>query len=100
MGPAGEIADRLSMVQRIIVGIKGESKGAAACLARIGTVMNAHELPCLNETEKQFIIEYRSDTDIRSSIVQCLASNGYELVEIHSAPYTLEDTFMRLLEGQ
>jgi ABC-2 type transport system ATP-binding protein len=100
MGPASEIADRLAMVQRIIVGIKGDSDGAAACLTKIGTVVNVQELPCPSDGERQFIVEYRSDTDIRPLIVQCLTARGYALVEIHSAPYTLEDTFIRLLEGQ
>lgn len=99
-GPVDEIAGQLSMVLRIVIGIKGNSKGAMDCIRGADGIEQVRELPDPAEGETQYIAEYRSSQDVRSSIVQLLTRQGYDLVDIHFLPYTLEDTFMRLMEGK
>jgi ABC-2 type transport system ATP-binding protein len=97
-GTVAEVSERLLSVRRLMIGIRGNSDGVSECITSAAPVDKVVALSPRMADESMFQVDYSMKHDLRSPIVQALVHQGYDLVDVHEEPYSLEETFLKLME--
>jgi ABC-2 type transport system ATP-binding protein len=104
VGPPAQLAERLRRVSRVVLEIAGPADPVAVTAA-IRTVAHVVTVEVLAPASPAFSclrlrVDAEAGHDPRSDLVRAIVAGGFPLVEIRTAPLSLEDVFLALVGSQ
>ena len=83
-----------------LVRIRGDRSKAAELVEKLEGVIGVTELPIAEEGTFEFSVKGEADADVRADIVKVLTENGIEIVMLRSGVLTLEQVFLKVINGE
>ena len=93
-GLVSELARQAMGSNRLYLGVKQDAEAAETALRGLAEVETVMPLPA--EQGSRFEVRGPFTADLLGAVVQLVQQQGWNLTELHEAPFSLEDTFISL----
>ena len=92
-----ELGSTLAGDEKLSLDIEGSPSAVLDTLKVIPGVLKIRKLRDVGSSASRYIVEYKTDRDIRRDVFKAMANSGFVILNMQSANETLEDSFLRLV---
>jgi ABC-2 type transport system ATP-binding protein len=91
---------RVQGVFQTLVRVEGPKDEVRAALEAVPTVDTAEEMPVPSDPAARFLVTSSHGPEVQKAIARTVIERGWSLVEVSPVSLTLEDLFVRLVQGE
>ena len=92
-----ELSSSISGEEKLRLDVEGSGSAALDALKVIPGVLKIRKIRDLGGNVSRYIVEYKTDIDIRKSVFNALVNANCVILDMQSGNETLEDSFLRLV---
>ncbi len=92
-----ELGSTLAGDEKLSLDIEGSPSAVLDTLKVIPGVLKIRKLRDVGSSASRYIVEYKTDRDVRRDVFKAMANSGFVILNMQSANETLEDSFLRLV---
>ena len=94
-----KLSSSISGDEKLSLDIEGSQSTVLGALKVIPGVLKIRKTRDIGENTARYVVEYKSEKDIRRSVFKAIASAGCVILNMQSGNETLEESFLKLVSG-